>query len=108
LTRYRNRDWLRWVASRPCARCGREGSTQAHHIRGAGHKGGVGLKAPDHWAAPLCFDCHHAFHSNPWPGAAVDHYRWIAETLAAFVEAMDEYYPSTLEAFTRWLARNVE
>ncbi len=105
IARWRNADYLRWVAGRPCARCGRQGNTQAHHIRGIGHKSGVGLKAPDQWTAPLCVGCHHEFHADPWPGAAVDQYKWIAETLAAFVDEMADGYGSTLAAFTHWLAR---
>jgi hypothetical protein len=66
---------------------------------------GVGVKAPDHWAAPLCWRCHNDFHANPWPGAAADQYRWIAETLAAFVDEMADHYPATLHGFCGWLAR---
>jgi hypothetical protein len=51
----RDQDYLRWVASLPCAHCGIEGRTQAAHSddNGAGGKG-IGIKACDTTAYPAC------------------------------------------------------
>lgn len=53
----RDKDYLRWVASLPCAHCGREGRSQAAHSddNGAGGKG-MGIKACDSTAYPACAD----------------------------------------------------
>lgn len=47
-------DWLR---QRPCCSCGGSG-VQVHHRTGAG----MGLRAHDHDAMPLCFRCHSDLH----------------------------------------------
>lgn len=52
---YRNEKLRRAVADLPCARCGREGATQAAH-RNEGK--GMGLKTSDALIAALCVDCH--------------------------------------------------
>lgn len=53
----RDKDYLRWVASLPCAHCGIEGRSQAAHSddNGAGGKGGA-IKACDSTAYPACAD----------------------------------------------------
>lgn len=104
MSRLRSPAYLDWVGARPCARCGRTGATQAHHVKGTGGHSGVGLKAPDHWAMPLCLDCHTTFHGNPWPGAADAQYRYLTETLAAFVEAFEGMFPDTFELVAKVLA----
>lgn len=56
---HRSEAWRRAVASLPCARCMREGQTQAAHPN---HRGkGLGMKAPDCWTVPLCVECHREF-----------------------------------------------
>jgi hypothetical protein len=51
----RDKDYLRWVASLPCAHCGVEGRSQAAHSddNGAGGKG-IGLKSSDKTVYPAC------------------------------------------------------
>lgn len=49
----RSREYLRWVASRPCCHCGRPGPSQAAH---ADEGKGMGLKSSDETAHPLCAD----------------------------------------------------
>lgn len=43
------------VRSLPCGLCGDTGPTYAHHIR---EGQGMGQKASDYLAIPLCHDCH--------------------------------------------------
>ena len=56
---HRSDEWLRAVASLPCACCFREGQTQAAHANHIGK--GMALKAPDCWTVPLCVECHREF-----------------------------------------------
>jgi hypothetical protein len=43
-----------WIRTLPCAACGIEGRSEAAHT--GAH--GLGQKAPDAQAIPLCSDCH--------------------------------------------------
>lgn len=47
----------------PCA----SGSDQAHHFIGEFHMKGMGMKAPDMFAMPLCMLCHRKIH-DAYPG----------------------------------------
>lgn len=49
----RSKNYLRWVATLPCAHCGRHGPSQAAH---SDEGKGMGLKAGDDTAYPLCAD----------------------------------------------------
>ena len=53
--------------------------SEPHHIRGVGHFGGMGLKAPDVLTIPLCRKCHRSIHNFPglWP----DQWEMIVRTL---------------------------
>lgn len=62
-------EYLDWIRDQRCAVCMAEGPCQAHHLKGEFHQSGVGLKAPDYLAMPLCYLCHMEFH------AAVDGWR---------------------------------
>lgn len=63
-------DYLAWIRMLPCARCGVNGISHAHHSTGAG----MGLKSDDRDAMPLCSPhvdgrmtkpgCHREFHDN--------------------------------------------
>ena len=55
----RDGEYLRWVASLPCAHCGIEGRSQAAHSddNGVGGKG-MGIKAYPWRVAALCPQCH--------------------------------------------------
>lgn len=50
-------DWLK--RRRRCAWCGREGAIVVHHST---HHSGMGQRAHDHDAIPLCAACHQDFH----------------------------------------------
>ena len=58
--RIRCKEHLRYVASQPCAICGRTPS-HAHHIRYAQSRG-LGLKVSDEFTVPLCAIHHHDLH----------------------------------------------
>ena len=103
-SRWRNEDYLRWVASLPCARCGAAGSTQAHHFKGRGQLSGAGLKAPDYWAMPLCHQCHGFFHRKMTKALVREQYIWVAKTLALFFQHLTR---ALGEKHTRILMRGI-
>ena len=60
--RIRCKEHLRYVASQPCAICGRTPS-HAHHVRYAQPRG-LGLKVSDEFTVPLCATHHHNLHAT--------------------------------------------
>ncbi len=58
--RVRDKEHLRYVASKPCLICGRAPS-HAHHLRFAQPRA-LGRKVSDEWAVPLCATHHRALH----------------------------------------------
>ena len=58
--RIRDKDHLRYVASRPCLVCGRTPS-HAHHIRFAQARA-LARKVSDAWTVPLCVTHHRSLH----------------------------------------------
>ena len=60
--RIRCKEHLRYVASQPCAICGRTPS-HAHHVRYAQPRG-LGLKVSDEFTVPLCATHHHHLHNT--------------------------------------------
>jgi DNA recombination protein Rad52 len=60
--RIRNKEHLRFVASRSCLVCGRSPS-HAHHIKFAQPRA-MGRKVSDEWAVPLCYIHHRALHDR--------------------------------------------
>lgn len=54
--RHRSATYLAWVRTWPCCSCSAPAPSEAHH---AG-KRGVGQKADDYGAVPLCSGCHRA------------------------------------------------
>ena len=55
--------YLQWIREQPCVMCKRTPSAEVHHETGAG----MGLRAHDHKAMPLCHRCHMAFHAVHGP-----------------------------------------
>ena len=53
------RDWIR---SKRCASCQAEPPSEAHHLKGDLMASGMGMKAPDWLAMPLCRLCHLKMH----------------------------------------------
>jgi hypothetical protein len=60
--RIRCKEHLRFVASHPCAICGRSPS-HAHHVRHAQSRG-LSLKVSDEFTVPLCATHHHQIHTT--------------------------------------------
>jgi hypothetical protein len=75
----------RFIASLPCWVTGREGGTQAAHIR-VENNAGLGLKSGDDCCLPLHWEVHRAQHSqsekNFW-GGRLEHAQWLAKELYA-------------------------
>ena len=55
---YRNKAFLRAVASLSCQLCGKEGETQAAHANWGEYGKGMAMKAHDCYSAALCVTCH--------------------------------------------------
>ncbi|MGH9553833.1 MAG: hypothetical protein ACRD3W_30920, partial [Terriglobales bacterium] len=60
--RIRCKEHLHYVASQPCAICGRTPS-HAHHVRYAQPRG-IGLKVSDEFTVPVCATHHHNLHDT--------------------------------------------
>lgn len=82
---YRSKKYLKWVKTLPCANC-QSPADDAHHLIGVGHMGGMGTKAPDNTAIPLCRGCHTMIHHTPTLWGM--QWEWLARTL---LEAVNEY-----------------
>lgn len=82
-TRWVNESYLAFVRKLPCSCCGRTPAGDAHHVIGVGNFSGVGLKAPDSLAMPLCRTCHDRLHVTPamWP----EQWRWMYLTLCVAI-----------------------
>ncbi len=80
--RWRSKKYLDWIRQQPCWYCGRP--ARPHHIKGVGHMSGVGLKAPDFTAMPLCDPCHEVMQREPtlWP----DQWEIIVRTLGRAID----------------------
>lgn len=50
--------YAEWLRRQPCRACGATEGIELHHQTGAG----MGLRAHDHAAIPLCAGCHRDFH----------------------------------------------
>lgn len=82
--KWRNKKYLDFVRSLPCAVCGAP-ADHAHHLIGVGGMGGMGTTAPDYTAIPACGGCHKRIHETPemWPAQ----WEMIVNTLG---KAIDE------------------
>ena len=62
----RNANYLRFLRTRPCSFCGREG-TEAHHVfkhfRGIS-TAAIGRKGSDYLAISICRGCHNKIHTG--------------------------------------------
>lgn len=101
MTRFRSPEYLAWVAGQPCASCRSQIAVQAHHLKGRGGLSGAGLKAPDSFAMPLCFECHERLHRGD-RRLTNSQWEFMARTLARFIEDTaaglgDKAFPLLLE-----------
>jgi hypothetical protein len=81
---FRSKEYLAFVRTLPCSVCGTDQDVVAHHLIGVGGMGGMGTKAPDNYAMPLCSTDHHKIHTIHlmWP----DQWEWISKTQARWIE----------------------
>ena len=59
----RDKKYLAWVRTLPCAVCGKPGPSEAAHQRIL-QGGGMGMKPSDYEAIPLCMACHAFEHTK--------------------------------------------
>jgi ERF superfamily len=62
--RYRNREHLRFVATKPCLICGRKPS-DSHHLRFTQPRA-LGRKVSDEFVVPLCREAHRSGNERAW------------------------------------------
>ena len=79
-----NRSHLQRIKELPCGLCGASGPSDAHHIR---EGQGMGQRASDYLAIPLCKDCHQGpcgLHGNRtlWKVYKREELDVLAETIA--------------------------
>lgn len=84
--RFRSERHLRFVRSLPCCACG-VSPCDAHHMVGMHGVGGMGLKAEDSMAMPLCRACHMELHREP--GWLQHQPRWLRHTIALGMQEFD-------------------
>ena len=76
--------YLAWIRKQRCACCASDVGVQPHHLIGYGN-GGMGTKAPDFFAIPMCAVCHRELHDangedrTHWIFAQ---FKWLERTLA--------------------------
>src|SRR5947207_5008492 len=73
--RYRDKDHIKFVASRPCLVCGRK-PVDPHHLRFA-QRIALGRKVSDEFTVPLCRSHHRELHRSGnergwWKGVGID------------------------------------
>lgn len=83
--RWRSERYLAFVRNLPCSVCGTDHGVIAHHLIGMWGMSGMGLKAPDSMAMPLCDGpgetCHRLVHNDK---ALRDQQPdWLRQTLRA-------------------------
>lgn len=54
IPKIKDRAYVAWIRTRPCAFCGRPGPSEAHHVRGIDGFPGIGRKPSDHLVLPAC------------------------------------------------------
>ena len=82
---WRSPKYLAWIREQECSNCiNPNGKTQAHHLIGVGNLGGMGTKAPDWAAMPMCVRCHGEIHYDPdmWD----EQWEMIARTLGRAID----------------------
>jgi hypothetical protein len=74
-------EYLEWLRTQPCARCGKTAPSEPSHHPAEGH-GSMGMKCPDVRAIPLCARCHRtgplAHHRIPFART------WVEDQIAFY------------------------
>lgn len=86
-------EYLAWVHQQPCVCCGRDGPSEAHHHT---HRRGMGQRASDEHAMPLCSRCHWDFHNGTGKTSGMNQRQrsalqdgWVAVTRAGWDQLHD-------------------
>lgn len=105
--RWRCREYLEWEETLPCANCGSEAGSTAHHFIGEGNMRGMAVKAPDDWTMPLCSVCHTKIHGRRGGPLRRNQYEWVARTRGLFFKLMvQELGPDTMRTLVKGVARH--
>jgi hypothetical protein len=91
-----SREYLAKIRKLPCVVCGTYNSIHAHHLR-IKEERGVGMKATDQWAIPLCWE-HHLGHYGTHSVGSREENKWF---LARGIDAI-------ALAQSLWVARDDE
>jgi len=96
--RWRSSVYLEWVRAQPCCVCGTTWGVIAHHLISMWQVSGMGLKAADSFAMPVCDGpgdtCHRKIHASKTLQALQP--QWIEQTIreaianGAYGETRDE------------------
>ena len=79
----RDPKYLAWIRTLPCIQCGATHYVQAHHAE----SGGMGIKASDHTALPLCYLHHKEWHDHKGKCGG-----WDRERVRAVCDKLREIY----------------
>ena len=85
--RFRSPKYLRFIREQRCVSCGATPS-EAHHLKGVRYLSGVGLKAGDNYAVPLCRRCHSRLHEGRIEKE--EQWQWLALTASKAVVELIE------------------
>lgn len=88
MKRKTDHEYLDWIRQQDCAACGAVGPSEAHHFIGEFHVGGMGMKAPDWMAMPLCRTCHQDMHESGKYARSAQREAFIRTIIRAFEEGM--------------------
>jgi hypothetical protein len=80
---FRSPKYLDFIRSKPCLMCGSPAPSDPHHERLG--EGGMGLKAPDTHALPLCRECHGRRHIGTGFVGFIDIRRVIVDYLTEYI-----------------------
>ena len=78
----RDNNYLEFIRTLPCLMCGDPHNIHAHHTK----TGGMGIKASDYTAVPLCPHCHNEVHQHKGKKISDD------EMLEFILESLQETY----------------
>lgn len=85
---FRSEKYKAFIRSLPCVVCSTE-PTEAAHQRIDG-MGGMGVKPPDSYCLPLCYECHAREHQigaiTFWANAMIDRRKEIIVCLTLYLE----------------------
>ena len=84
----RDSQYLAWIRTLGCAACGELRDIHAHHTK----TGGMGIKASDYTAIPLCPRCHNEVHQHTGKGGY-----FKPEILEQLIESLQHQYNTQIK-----------